>query len=90
MLLEKLATEKLQAAAAELATRWKWAIPMIEVEWGDTARYGRIEPQPAEWTPEEQAEIERLEARQGKLAELDDDQWIQETLTEAVSTAEQN
>ena len=52
---------------------------------GDTARYGRIEPQPAERTPEEQAEIERLEARQGKLAELDDDQWTQETLTEAES-----
>ena len=33
VLLEKLATEKLQAAADELATRWKWAIPMIEVEW---------------------------------------------------------
>ena len=52
---------------------------------GDTARYGRIEPQPAERTPEEQAEIERLEARQGKLAELDDDQWTQKTLTEAES-----
>ena len=47
VLLEKLATAKLQAAADELATRWKWAIAMIKVEWGDTARYGRIEPQPA-------------------------------------------
>ena len=46
VLLEKLATDKLQAAADELATRWKWATAMIEVEWGDTARYGRIEPQP--------------------------------------------
>ena len=83
VLLEKLATEKLQAAADELATRWKWAIAMIEVEWGDTARYGRIEPQPAERTPEEQAEIGKLEARQAELAELDDDEWTQETLTEA-------
>ena len=50
VLLEKLATEKLQAAADELATRWKWAIAMIDVEWGDTARYGRIEPAPAQRT----------------------------------------
>ena len=32
VLLAKLATEKLQAAADELATRWKWAIAMVEVE----------------------------------------------------------
>ena len=83
VLLEKLATEKLQAAADELATRWKWAVAMIEVEWSDTARYGRIEPQPAERTTEEQAEIERLEARQAELAETDDDSWTEELLAEA-------
>ena len=83
VLLEKLAMAKLQASADELATRWKWATPMIEVEWSDTARYGRIEPQPAERTPEEQAEIANLEARQAELAELDDDEWTQETLAEA-------
>ena len=82
VLLAKLATEKLQAAADELATRWKWAIAMVEVEWSDTARYGRIEPQPAERTPEEQAEIERLEARQAELAETDDESWTEELLTE--------
>ena len=83
VLLEKLATEKLQAAADELSTRWKWATAMIDVAWGDTARYGRIEPQPAERSPEEQAEIGKLEARQAELAELDDDEWTQETVTEA-------
>ena len=83
VLLAKLATEKLQAAANELATRWKWAIAMIEVEWSDTARYGRIEPQPAERTPVEEAEIERLEARQAELAETDDDSWTEELLAEA-------
>ena len=85
VLLAKLATDKLQAAADELATRWKWAIAMIEVEWGDTARYGRVEPQPAERTAEEQAEIDRLEARQAELAELDDDRWTEELLAEAES-----
>ena len=32
VLLEKLAMAKLQAAADELATRWKWATAMIDVE----------------------------------------------------------
>ena len=83
VLLEKLATDKLQAAADELATRWKWAVPMIEAAWDDTARYGRIEPQPAERTPEEQAEIAKLEARQAELAELDDEEWTAELVSEA-------
>ena len=85
VLLAKLATGKLQAAADELATRWKWAVAMVEVEWSDTARYGRIEPQPAERTAEEQAEIATLEARQAELAELDDDRWTEELLSEAES-----
>ena len=85
VLLEKLATEKLQAAADELATRWKWATAMIDVEWGDTARHGRIEPQPAQRAPEEEAEVAKLEARQAELAELDDDEWTEELLTEAES-----
>ena len=83
VLLEKLATEKLQAAADELATRWKWATPMVEVSWDDTARYGRIEPQPGVPTDEEKAEIEKLEARQAELAEFDDDQWTEELVSEA-------
>ena len=85
VLLEKLATKKLQAAADELATRWKWAVPMIEVAWDDTARYGRIEPQPAERTPEERAAIDKLVTRQDELAQLDDDRWTEELLTEAES-----
>ncbi|MDE0702408.1 MAG: ParB N-terminal domain-containing protein [Rhodospirillaceae bacterium] len=83
VLLEQLAMAKLQAAAEELGTRWKWAIPMIEVEWRDTARYGRIEPQPGAPTDEEQTEIEKLEARQAELAELGDDRWTEDLLAEA-------
>ncbi|MXY41595.1 MAG: chromosome partitioning protein ParB [Rhodospirillaceae bacterium] len=83
VLLEKLATEKLQAAAEELGTRWKWAVPMIEVEWSDTARYGRIEPQPGAPTDEESAEIERLEARQAELAETAEEDWTEDLLAEA-------
>ena len=83
VLLEKLATDKLRAAADELATRWKWAVPMIEVEWRDTASYGRIDPQPVESTAEEQVEIDRMEARQAELAELDDEEWTEELANEA-------
>ena len=83
VLLAKLATDKLQAAADELATRWKWATPMIEANWGDTASYGRIDPQPVDSTPEEQAETAKLEARQAELAELDDEEWTAELVSEA-------
>ncbi|MYB12285.1 MAG: ParB/RepB/Spo0J family partition protein [Rhodospirillaceae bacterium] len=83
VLLEKLATERLRTAADELATRWKWATAMIEVEWRDTASYGRIDPQPVEPTAGEQAEIDRLGARQAELAELDDDEWTEELVGES-------
>ena len=82
-LLNNLAMEKLRVFKDELATRWKWAMSMVEVDWNTTARYGRIYPEPGERTPEEQAEIEKLEARQAELAELDDDAWTDELLGEA-------
>ena len=82
-LLNNLAMENLRVFKDELETRWKWATAMVEVDWNTTARYGRIYPEPAERTPEEQAEIEKLEARQGVLAELDDDDWTEELVREA-------
>ncbi len=81
-LLEKLATGKLQAAADELATRWKWATAMIEVDWTDTARYGRIEPRPADPTDEERAEIAKLQTRHDELVNLDDEDWTEELVAE--------
>ena len=83
VLLEKLATQKLQVAADELATRWKWAVPMIEAAWDDTARFGRVEPQPGVPTDEEKAEIEKLETRYDELRGLDDDEWTEELVEEA-------
>ena len=82
VLLAKLATDKLQAAADELATRWKWVTAMIEVEWGDTARYGRIEPQRADPTDEERAEIGKLQTRHDELVNLDDEDWTEELVAE--------
>ncbi len=82
VLLEKLATDKLQAAADELATRWKWATAMIEVDWNDTARHGRIEPQRADPTDEERAEIDKLQTRHDELVNLDDGDWTEELVAE--------
>ena len=83
VLLDKLATQKLQVAADELATRWKWATAMIELSWDDTARYGRVEPQPGTPTDEEKAEIEKLETRYDELRGMDDDDWTEELVEEA-------
>ena len=83
VLLEKLAMEKLQAAADELATRWKWAVPMVEAAWNHTASYGRIEPQPGTPTDGEQAEIAKLETRHDELNSLGEDDWTEELVAEA-------
>ena len=83
VLLEKLAMDRLQAAADELATRWKWAVPMIETAWDDTARFGRIEPQPGTPTDGERAEIEKLAARYDELQGMDDDAWTEVLVSEA-------
>ena len=83
VLLEKLATDKLQAAADELATRWKWAVPMIETSWDDTASYGRIEPQPGVATDEERAEIEKLTARYDEIRGLDEAELTDAVIEEA-------
>ena len=83
VLLEKLATQKLQAAADELATRWKWATPMIEANWSDTASYGRVQPQPGTPTDEERAESEKLETRYDELRGMDDDEWTEALAEEA-------
>ena len=82
-LLIELAISKLQAAADELATRWKWAEPMVDVDWSATARFGRIHPEPGEPTDEEKTEIEKLRARHDELVNMDEDAWTDELVEEA-------
>ena len=82
-LLIELAMKKLQAAADELSTRWKWAEAMADVDWSATARFGRIQPEPAEPTDAEKAEIEKLRARHDELVNMDEDQWTDELVEEA-------
>ena len=82
-LLGELAMTKLTAAADELATRWKWADAMPEVDWSATARFGRIQPEPGEPTAAENAEIEKLRTRHDELATMDEDEWTDELVEEA-------
>ena len=82
-LLVELAMKRLQAAADELSTRWKWAEPMADVDWSATARFGRIHPEPAEPTDAEKAEIDKLRTRHDELANMDDDAWTEALVEEA-------
>ena len=82
-LLIELAMKRLQAAADELSTRWKWAEPMADVDWSATARFGRIHPEPAEPTDAEKAEIEKLRTRHDELANMDEDAWTEALVEEA-------
>ena len=84
-LLGKLATDRLQTAADELATRWKWAEARIEVSWSDLARFGRVHPTPGQTTDEEKAEVERLHVRHDELVNMDEDEWTEALANEAES-----
>ena len=82
-LLGKLAMDRLQAAADELATRWKWAEARLEVNWSDLARFGRVHPTPGETTDEEKAECERLHIRHDELVNMNEDEWTEALAAEA-------
>ena len=82
-LLGDLAMQKLTAAADALATRWKWAEAMVEVDWSATARFGRIHPVPGEPTDAETAELERLRTRHDEIATLEAHAWTNALVEEA-------
>ena len=81
-LLMQLALDRLQAAADELATRWKWARAQLDVDWSDLARFGRVHPTPGETTDAEKAECERLHVRHDELVNMDEDAWTDELVEE--------
>ena len=82
-LLHTLATEKLEAAAAELRTEWAWVEPRLDVDWNTTARYANVYPAPGSPTDEERGELERLNTRRAELDNLDDDDWTEALSAEA-------
>ena len=83
VLLNKLAMDRLQVAADELSTRWKWAEARVDVDWSDLASFGRVRPTPAEPTEGEKAEIEQLHVRHDQLVNMDEDQWTDELIEES-------
>ena len=70
-LLADLALQRLRVAADELEGHWKWAEPVLDADWGATARFGRVHPAPALPTEAERAKLDRLEARRDALAQQD-------------------
>ena len=82
-LLNKLATAKLESAANDLRPEWKWAEARLEMDWNAIAQFGRIVSTPATPTEEERAELERLEAREDEMTNLDDEEWTEALVEEA-------
>ena len=82
-LVRGLATQKLEAKAAELRPSWAWTKAMLEPEYGFTAQYARVRPQPAEVPPEIAEEIERIEQRLAELEETAGDEMTDELMEEA-------
>ena len=83
VLLQKLAMEKLGETVKDLQTRWRWATAVPEFDWTSMARYGRIQPEPAQPTEEETAELDRLRTREDDLANLDEEDWTEDLEEEA-------
>ena len=75
-LLERLAIEKLQAAAKPLEGSWKWGEVHLSVDYGAFRSFGRVYPQDIEPDPDLLAEEERLIAREEELtAQNDGEDW---------------
>ena len=74
-LLKKLATTKLNEAAAELQQQagWKWVEPMWEYDYNALSGFGRFAAPEPEPTEEEAARLEAIEERMTTLNEAYDD-----------------
>ena len=83
VLLRDLAMKKLTMAADELSTRWKWVLPLLEVNWTSIYEYGQIEPQPGKPTAREESDLERINARMDELSALPDEEWNEKLENEA-------
>ncbi|MCC8403334.1 ParB/Srx family N-terminal domain-containing protein [Paraburkholderia sp. MMS20-SJTN17] len=69
-LLQKLVSQKLDAAAAEVqAEGWGWTETRVERDFAELNRYGRLRPVQRPYTEVEQREMDALTAQQDELAE---------------------
>ena len=77
-LLNELAMAKLTDEAEKISGDWKWAVPMIEVEWGITAQLGRVYPVPGEPTEDEQKAIDAHRERIAQIEDTAEENWTEE------------
>ena len=67
-LLDQLAAEKLEAAAAPIrAEGWKWIEATPEVWWEQSQKDGRIQPNDKPATPERKAEADKLQTEADRI-----------------------
>jgi ParB family chromosome partitioning protein len=72
-LLNKLVSDKLAAARAELLAKgWKWAEAAVSFDYGSKSRLDRLIPLDSQLTAEEQAHYNALEAERDRLADADE------------------
>lgn len=77
-LLERLAIEKLQAAAKPFEAAWKWVEVHLSVDYGAFRSFGRVYPQDIDPDLDLLAEEERLIAREEELtAQNDGEDWTE-------------
>ncbi len=75
-LLERLAIEKLQAAAKPFEGTWKWVEVHLSVDYGAFRSFGRVYPEDIDPDPDLLAEEGRLIAREEELtAQNDGEDW---------------
>ena len=86
-LVRRLAQTKLDAEAAALAPDWKWARPVLDPALGITADYGRVEPTPAEPSPDLRAVLDDLAQREDNLANVAAEDWSADHEAEAEDIA---
>ncbi|MBL4582972.1 MAG: ParB N-terminal domain-containing protein [Gammaproteobacteria bacterium] len=78
-ILERLAIEKLQLAAADYVGDWKWVDVHLELDHSAFRSFGHIDPQEVEPDPDLVKQIETLNAREEELAQLNDEgDWSDE------------
>ncbi len=72
-LLQRLASEKLEAAAAEIqAEGWAWVEIMPDVDYGILSKMRHVAGEPQPYPPELQQELDALRAEQRGIEESDD------------------
>ncbi|WP_159587169.1 hypothetical protein [Chelativorans xinjiangense] len=76
VLVERLATEKLEATAEDLRKTWKWAEARHEVAYEEFRHFGRVYPRHLDMDPEVAEELELLRQRAETLeTDYDEETW---------------